>query len=84
MKKYFGSDFFLRQDNIYEDGDLRIRLRGGVVKVNLRRSLESAPMASKIAGSREEKYIFHLKKKSSKKNNFFSSNLCLEFFSHDF
>ena len=58
--------------------------QGGSLKVNLRRFMESAPMASKNAGSREEKYIFHLKKSSKK---IFSSNFCLDFFLmvfHDF
>ena len=47
---------------LYEDSSLTFRLRGGSLKVFACRTFLSVPMATKNAGSREEKYIFHRKK----------------------
>ena len=55
----------------YEDTSLTFRLRGGSLKVFACRTFLSDPMATKNAGSREEKYIFHREKKIIEKIYFF-------------
>ena len=50
----------------YEDGDLRIGLRGGATTLGVRRFLESARIAIKIGTSKVEVKSFLLHKKLSK------------------
>ena len=63
---------------------LTFRLRGRSLKVFACRTFLSAPMATKNAGSREEKYIFHRKKNHRKKIIFSRRIFGSKFFSHCF